>query len=39
MIEITGYVTEKYEDGSFTLKITNDNVEDEKGITLKFQKK
>ena len=31
MIEITGYVTEKYEDGSFTLKITNDNVEDEKG--------
>ena len=31
MIEITGYVAEKYNDGSFTLKITNDNVEDEKG--------
>ena len=31
MIEITGYVTKSHVGSSFTLKITSDNVEDEKG--------
>ena len=31
-IEIIGYITETHGSNSFTIKITNDNVEDEKGI-------